>query len=382
MEAVSPSWYSELQPIVLSDLTAWAELSYPAFFGGPNVQGVHEIYQYRGYPQTGNFVGLTGNSVYLLGPLTGGAVQYMGSLTEYACLARPDLCETSRPLSALQAQWEAIGAAGFSQITASSASSPSEYFVYERSSTSSAAAAPSRTATTAVTQTLPFVGGPPVPAAYGGCRSSWYSIHVDDQGNFAQTCFSADWRVQFIGDAVYYSALATNGRGTRKFLVTALTETALDGLNVADHLRTAPSYSLSTLTANSAVFPAGATVTTISARQAEGYMLIRNANWTTPTDVHLVTSVSASGGFSLASTVEQALPFNGQQLASGSIMLVNGRRTWVSNLVSSNASSCLTEISGRVYNCTYYRPWSVAAAWVMGYNAIARDAIVNAGLRW
>lgn len=85
----------------------WAERSYPAFFPTPEPNLQFEQFTYRFYPSTGNHLGLAGQDVYVLGPLSGQQLLRVGSLADFAPLVYPRLMPGTRAQAArfvLQAQ--------------------------------------------------------------------------------------------------------------------------------------------------------------------------------------------------------------------------------------------------------------------------------------
>lgn len=66
-------------------LLDWAERTYPDLFPGRAATQWLAPYQYRYYPATGNHVGVAGSDVYVLGPISQGKVQRVGSLEEFRC---------------------------------------------------------------------------------------------------------------------------------------------------------------------------------------------------------------------------------------------------------------------------------------------------------
>lgn len=73
----------------------WAERTYPQYFPGPRPNAVSPPYTYRHYPATGNYVGVDGDDVYILGTVSGGALQHVGKRTDFACLVFPAGCSPS-----------------------------------------------------------------------------------------------------------------------------------------------------------------------------------------------------------------------------------------------------------------------------------------------
>lgn len=66
-------------------LLDWAERTYPDLFPGRAATQWLAPYQYRYYPATGNYLGVGGSDVYVLGPISQGKIQRVGSLEEFRC---------------------------------------------------------------------------------------------------------------------------------------------------------------------------------------------------------------------------------------------------------------------------------------------------------
>lgn len=73
----------------------WAERAYPSFFPGTAVSGTAGIFSYRFYPSSGNYLAVAGGGVYVLGPISAGAIQYVGPLSTFSCLISPTTCNNS-----------------------------------------------------------------------------------------------------------------------------------------------------------------------------------------------------------------------------------------------------------------------------------------------
>jgi len=67
-----------------TELMDWAERTYPQFFPSVQPNVIAPPYVYRHYAQTGNYVGVAGTDVYVLGPVSGGALLRVGSLADFA----------------------------------------------------------------------------------------------------------------------------------------------------------------------------------------------------------------------------------------------------------------------------------------------------------
>lgn len=67
-----------------SQVFAFAEANYAAFFNGTGQDGTYDQYSYRYYPATGNYLAVGSNGrVYALGAFTGNQILDVGALTDY-----------------------------------------------------------------------------------------------------------------------------------------------------------------------------------------------------------------------------------------------------------------------------------------------------------
>ncbi len=70
-------------PATATELMDWAELAYAAYFSGHKPNLTWAPYVYRYYPETDNYLGIDGQNVYILGPVSGGPLTLVGTLTEF-----------------------------------------------------------------------------------------------------------------------------------------------------------------------------------------------------------------------------------------------------------------------------------------------------------
>jgi phosphatidylethanolamine-binding protein (PEBP) family uncharacterized protein len=92
-------------------LMNWAEAAYPSLFPGPQPDNTSVApYTYRYYPQTGNYLGVAGSDVYVLGPVaslvapaSGGGLYKVGVLADFACNVYPASCSSSFTVSSTAA---------------------------------------------------------------------------------------------------------------------------------------------------------------------------------------------------------------------------------------------------------------------------------------
>lgn len=88
MRAAVPA--AALDPTLLFD---WAERTYPQHFPGHRSNQTDATYVYRHYPELGNYIGVAGGDLFILGPsLSGGKVERVGALEGFRCRAAPGDC--------------------------------------------------------------------------------------------------------------------------------------------------------------------------------------------------------------------------------------------------------------------------------------------------
>ncbi len=86
-------------PASAADVMSWAETEYAHLFPSAQADRQADPYVYRYYPETGNYIGIAGDRVYVLGPLSGGQLTYVGSLSSFTCRLNPQSCpETAVPV--------------------------------------------------------------------------------------------------------------------------------------------------------------------------------------------------------------------------------------------------------------------------------------------
>lgn len=71
---------------------SWVERTYGSLFPGGYVAGTEGIFTYRYYAATGNFVAVAGGGVYILGPVSGNAIQYVGPMSTFMCMISSSYC--------------------------------------------------------------------------------------------------------------------------------------------------------------------------------------------------------------------------------------------------------------------------------------------------
>jgi len=76
-------------------LMDWVQTAYPELFPGRKGNTAQTPYLYRYYPETGNYLGVAGDTVYVMGPVSGGALRQVGTLASLACSVYPESCNPS-----------------------------------------------------------------------------------------------------------------------------------------------------------------------------------------------------------------------------------------------------------------------------------------------
>lgn len=93
--------HSGVESVSVTELLDWAEHSYPQLFPGPQPDLPYGPYTYRYYAGTGNYVGASNGSVYLMGPLAAqlagderyrSEVWYFGEVARITCSIHPSRC--------------------------------------------------------------------------------------------------------------------------------------------------------------------------------------------------------------------------------------------------------------------------------------------------
>lgn len=74
---------------------SWAERTYSSYFPGVSSSGTAGIFTYRYYASSGNYLAVAAGGVYVLGPMSAGAIMYVGPLSTFSCLITPATCNGS-----------------------------------------------------------------------------------------------------------------------------------------------------------------------------------------------------------------------------------------------------------------------------------------------
>ena len=80
----------------------WAERFYPAYFPGPQTNISSDPYVYRYYAGTGNYLGVVGNDIYILGPATASQLVKVGTLADFAAAVNSNYA-TAKPTTSAEA---------------------------------------------------------------------------------------------------------------------------------------------------------------------------------------------------------------------------------------------------------------------------------------
>ncbi len=81
-----------------NELYDWAQTALPAVFPGVQPTVSAPNFSFRGPYSTGNFVGVEGGKVYVLGPVTGNQLLAVGAIADFACHVHPSSCQATDAL--------------------------------------------------------------------------------------------------------------------------------------------------------------------------------------------------------------------------------------------------------------------------------------------
>jgi hypothetical protein len=79
----------KFRPVDATALMDWAEINYPQFFPTHEENKTLDPYIYRYYPDTENYLGLAGDDIYVLGPVSGKVLLKVGTVADFACRVYP-----------------------------------------------------------------------------------------------------------------------------------------------------------------------------------------------------------------------------------------------------------------------------------------------------
>lgn len=117
------------------DVTAlfdWAERTYPEYFPSQQSNRTSPPWVYRYYPESGNYVGVSGTTVAVLGPMTDGVIHTVGQVADFACQVRPTTC--SPPSISAQPASVSVTAPAAAVFTVAAGGSPAPSYQWQVSS--------------------------------------------------------------------------------------------------------------------------------------------------------------------------------------------------------------------------------------------------------
>ena len=95
----------------ISRLLDWAERQFPELFPTSEINQVFDPYIYRFYPRSGNYLGVDGRAIRVLGPVSNNQMLEVGTLDDYACQVQIELCRAPAITQPPEALSVAVGAA-------------------------------------------------------------------------------------------------------------------------------------------------------------------------------------------------------------------------------------------------------------------------------
>ena len=88
-------------PFTASTLMDWAQATFPQLFPGAPTDQAGSGFVYRYYPLTQTFIAVAGDLVYVLGPITGNQLAYLGTLASFSCSVYPSTCTPTNNVQTL-----------------------------------------------------------------------------------------------------------------------------------------------------------------------------------------------------------------------------------------------------------------------------------------
>lgn len=85
LSAILPIALISTSALAVSDaqVFAFAAANYPSLFSGAATTGTYQNYNYRYFPATGNYLAVNAGAVYIMGPLTGGSISSVGTVSTF-----------------------------------------------------------------------------------------------------------------------------------------------------------------------------------------------------------------------------------------------------------------------------------------------------------
>lgn len=100
-----------------TELMDWAQAHLAEYFPGTQPTVTGEGFVFRGPYSTGNFMGVSDGTVYVLGPVSSGQLVPVGTLADLACTVKPASCQPSDAPALAQAYLAKVDAAHVTDIT-------------------------------------------------------------------------------------------------------------------------------------------------------------------------------------------------------------------------------------------------------------------------
>jgi len=365
-------------------LFSWAESAHPQYFSGPSQDGVYDVYSYRYFPYTENYIGLADGRVYVRGSLSGGKLMSVGRDLDFACSVRPTDCAPQLPISPVQAKWEAI-ARNPNGLTLVVRAYPRLYMVRQAMLDSPRSQPNGRSKLEVMdVHTFTSIGGVSVSISLPDCSAQLFgnrvtfdtSVILDDTGEPTKTCVLVSYEVQYVGGDVYLRFPDLNGKSATTDQITNIVEVDLAGVNVAADLRI---DSWSEIPPNSAVFPAGAKKFTFWGTRFHSYVVFRKDGEGEGSLTPKVSAGQTGPEYVYAKTIEEV--FLRPAESGGSIRTISGRRVWIKNGETPYARDALVEWNGGVYSAFYFPNFNQPVERFSMYNDAARNAMLAAEIK-
>jgi hypothetical protein len=395
-----------------SALLAWAEATYPTVFPGVGQDGTYGVFSYRYYSGSGNYIGFSGNSVYVLGPF-GPQISYVGELSDFSCRIAPLDCADSNALSAQQQLFDGVfrGTDTYSafnvfrgRLDGTDIAGQPGFFASFASlrlpsapTSGTVAFTRSDSPLSANFMAMPdsYTTCPITPAGADLSVYQMFDVYLGANGQLAKICRRYASTIEYSGSDVLWHRTDGAGNTVRTFKITTSAAVDVAGLNIVTDIGTSGatvSAFSSRLAGNAATYPAGSLRVTVAGEATDDFFQVVSfdSQYKEPS---ALKPVPASGGSGDAATIEQALPWADSYpegvpyaLGSGTIMNFHGRRVWVATYQTTKTSvpshRAFVEIDGKVYCGFFITAGTPNAYYAVYVNAIGKTAVQATALHF
>jgi hypothetical protein len=187
--------------------------------------------------------------------------------------------------------------------------------------------------------------------------------------------------MQYVGDAIYATALSDTGQPVARYQMTSLTEQAIDGQFMTTWLRESVDvlHPLKQVLPIFRQFPVSSRGGTALAQRLTGIVFLLNADGSEAASIAALVPMDKAGS---PGTPAQTLEDVFGPLGADDVEIVNGRRARFANVAAPALNAGAIQIDGRVYKAQYQYPDPVSRPFQVFLNAFARNAVLLENLQF